>query len=134
MEELEEIWKPIKKYNEYYISNYGRVYNITKQEFVPVKNNFIYVSKVKKGKRHHATLSVKRLLFEYFNINEYAKKPKKITFLSNYYVKKNQKRAKGKPIDINFYNTIEELENEYGCIEQIPNDDERLKTLWSYFN
>ena len=134
MEKLEEIWKPIKKYKEYYISNYGRVYNVTKQKFVPVKNNFVYVSKInKKGKRQHATLSVKRMLFEYFNINEYKNKPKKIIFLSNYQVK-SQKRIKGKPIDNNFYNTMEKLENEYGGIAQIPDNDERLKTLWSYFN
>lgn len=72
------------------------------------------------------------MLWEYFNIDTYTNKPK-ILFYANKKLK-HKKIKKGKPIDDNFYNVMEKLENEYGCLDKIPSDNECLQTLWSYFN
>lgn len=126
---MKEIWQPIKKYCDYYVSNCGRVYDTQKRAFTPIKHGFVYVSVIRHGKRTHQMLSIKRLLLEYFNIDTYTNKPKSITFKGH-----KSPKHKGHPVDNIFYNIMAELEGEYGNICNVPESDNRFQMLRTYFN
>lgn len=67
---MEEIWKPIEKFEKYLISNLGRVYSTKRNQFIkgtPDKKGYIRVRFYEKGKNY--TCKVHRLVAQAFISN-----------------------------------------------------------------
>lgn len=62
---IKETWKPIKNFERYLISNFGRVWSLKSNKFIkPYINNYYQIRIEEKGKKY--TLKIHRLVAEAF--------------------------------------------------------------------